>query len=183
MAVGRPTRHYPPSAQVRFIAHGMKMFALRRKLERQSMATVIWGGDRFAAKPVSKNADGSWIMEAQQRTARTVLGTRFTVQPSEIVSGMPEETAKTDVAVAAMQLAPKGKPMTSRLSEKAKLVAEGQKSLLTKVEAQFDAMLDAQAKSAERLTGAMQKITAVQADIEAGTSTIEDVANQLTNQG
>ena len=197
--LGRPVRR--PTAQSRFIATGMKLFALRRKLdaalERHDMATVIWGGDRFTATPVSQNADGSWVMEAQQRTARTVPGTRITVQPREIVSGMPatiddlpdgsisvnlNDAPKTDVAVAATQVAaPKGKSMTSRLSEKASLVANGQKSLMLKAEGHFDAMLEAQKNSAERLNAAMQKIKDNQADIDAGTATIEDLANQLTN--
>lgn len=179
-------KYAPQTAQGRFIATGMKLFDLRQKINRAlapNMAMVIWGGDRFAAKPISRNADGSWLMEANEHTARTVPGTRFNIQPGQIVA-MPETSeAKTDAAVPTVTSSAKAAPMSSRLSEKAKLVAAGQKSLLTKVEAQFDAMLEAQAKSAERLNGAMQKITAVQADIEAGTSTIEDVANQLTNQG
>ena len=58
--LGRPVRR--PTAQEQFIATGMKLFALRRKLDaalkRHNMATVIWGGDRCTATPVSKNADG-----------------------------------------------------------------------------------------------------------------------------
>lgn len=174
-------KYAPQTTQGRFIATGMKLFDLRQKINRAlapDMATVIWGGDRFAAKPISRNADGSWIMEAQEHTARTIPGTRFAVQSNQIVAGTMPDTPETD--------APKpmnGKPMSSRLSEKAKLVAQGQRSLLTKAEGHFDAMLEAQAKSAERLNAAMQKISANQADIESGTAVIEDLANQLTNEG
>lgn len=182
--LGRPVRR--PTAQEQFIATGMKLFALRRKLDaalkRHNMATVIWGGDRFTATPVSQNADGSWVMEAQQRTARTVPGTRITVGQNQIVAGtMPEIQDKPATPVPANEQRAVGKPMTSRLSEKAKLVASGQKSLQLKAEGHFDAMLEAQKNSAERLNAAMQKIKDNQADIDAGTATIEDLANQLTN--
>jgi hypothetical protein len=70
----------------------------------------------------------------------------------------------------------------SRLSEKAKLVADGQKSLASETEAELDAMLAKQAQAKSRKDAAMQKIAAVQADIDGGTAEIENVAAQLSNQ-
>lgn len=76
---------------------GLTIFRLRRKLdalERQHMARVTWNGETFTAKPISQNADGTWLMEAEQHTARTVPGTHITVQAKEIVAGSMDTTAQ-----------------------------------------------------------------------------------------
>lgn len=71
--------------------------------------------------------------------------------------------------------------MSSRLSEKAKLVAQGQKDTMAATEAMLDGFLAKQQAAKDKLADVGQKMAAVQADIDAGTAAIEDVVNQLTN--
>lgn len=94
---GAPTRIARPSLQARYVALGMKLFNIRRRLddlERQNMARVTWRGETFTAKPIRQNPDGSWVMQAMAHTARTAPGTIITVLPKEIVAGTLEDTTQ-----------------------------------------------------------------------------------------
>lgn len=77
-------------------------------------------------------------------------------------------------------------PMTSRIAEKAKLLASTTKGFQASVEGVLDTAIAAvqtkQSDATTRLGTAMQSIKAVTADADAGLQAIDDLVSQLTNE-
>jgi hypothetical protein len=69
----------------------------------------------------------------------------------------------------------------SRLAEKAKQVADNAHALAAETEADLDASLAKQQDVKTRKDAAVQKLSAVIADVDAGTASIEEVVKNLTN--
>lgn len=69
------------------------------------MARVQVFGHTFIAKPLSKQDNGDWLMEAREHTARASVGTVIRVRPSEILDMEESPPLAPDQGAAALNLA------------------------------------------------------------------------------